>query len=438
MILNYFKLALRVMLRRKFFTFISLFGISFTLMVLMLIVSYLNSQFASTPPLTNVNELVIVPNIQLKKEYFDTIPKYDTTVVDGLTKIDTSFDVKSAGQSNSTSDLSRRVIEDYLMNLSSSKTISYASNGNNFDLYRNNQKVSISVSYIGPNYFEILDYKILEGRLLNENDNLQSKHVIVITHKLADKLFGKSQKVIGQSIEFDNKDFEIVGVVETPKPQNRLFRQNVFACESLFKEGTDNFYFGNCFYIAKGPVDLIKKDILFAATKIPFQDPEQYNELILTPMSYKELFASNFDFSEDPTKAFNILKYILMGIIGFFTLLPLLNLVNLNVSRIMDRSSEIGVRKAFGATDNHILYQYIFENVIQTLLGGVIGLVMALVAIYYINTSGLLNDMELSVSPTFFFYSLLATLFFGLLSGAMPAYIISKSHIVTSLKSKQL
>ncbi|HOY12681.1 MAG TPA: hypothetical protein PLY70_06050, partial [Saprospiraceae bacterium] len=103
MILNYFKLALRVMLRRKFFTFISLFGISFTLMVLMLIVSYLNSQFAATQPLSNVKELVIVPNIKLRKEYFDSIPKYDTTIVNGLTKIDTTYDVKSAGQSNSIS-----------------------------------------------------------------------------------------------------------------------------------------------------------------------------------------------------------------------------------------------------------------------------------------------------------------------------------------------
>lgn len=438
MILNYFKLALRVMLRRKFFTFISLFGISFTLMVLMLIVSYLNSQFASTPPLSNVKELVIVPNIKLSKQYFDSIPKYDTTMVNGLTKIDTTYEVKSAGQSNSISDLSRRVIEDYLFKLSSTKVVSYASRGNNFDLYRNNQKVSISVSYIGPHYFDILDYKILEGRLLDDNDNIQSKHNIVITSKLAIKLFGKTKNVVGQSIEFDNQDFEIVGVVETPKPKNRLFNQNVFASESLYEEGDDNFYFGNCILIAKGPVDLIKKDILFAATKIPFQDPEKYNELIVKPMTYREMFASDFEFAEEPTKAYNILKYILIGILTFFILLPLLNLVNLNVSRIMDRSSEIGVRKAFGATDNHILYQYIFENVIQTLLGGAIGLIMALMAIYYINTSGLLNEMELSVSPTFFFYSLLATLFFGLLSGVMPAYIISKSHIVTSLKSKQL
>ena len=438
MILNYFKLALRVMLRRKFFTFISLFGISFTLMVLMLIVSYLNSQFAATAPLSHVNELVIVPQIKLKKEYFDSIPKYDTTMVNSLIKIDTTYEVKSSGQSNSTSELSRKIIENYFLKLTSTNIISYATTGNNFDLYRNNQKVTISVSYIGPNYFEIFDYKILAGRLLDENDNKQSKHNIVITSKLAIKLFGKTHNVVGQSIEFDDKDFQIVGVVATPKPKNSLFGQNVFASESLYEEGADNFYFGSCILIAKGQVDLVKKDLLFAATKIPFQDPERFNELEIKPMSYKEMFADSFDFAEDPAKAFTILKYILIGIICFFTLLPLLNLVNLNVSRIMDRSSEIGVRKAFGATDNHILYQYVFENVIQTILGGLIGLILALMAIYYINTSGLLDEMELSISPTFFFYSLLTTLFFGLLSGVMPAYIISKSHIVTSLKSKQL
>ena len=96
---NYIKLAWRVLSRRKFFTFITLFGISFTLMILMLITSYMQSEFGSKAPMGNQNELVILPNITLSKEYFDTIPTVDTIMVSGAAKYDTTYDIRSQGSS---------------------------------------------------------------------------------------------------------------------------------------------------------------------------------------------------------------------------------------------------------------------------------------------------------------------------------------------------
>ena len=60
-----------------------------------------------------------------------------------------------------------------------------------------------------------------------------------------------------------------------------------------------------------------------------------------------------------------------------FMALPALNLINLNVGRIMERSSEIGVRKAFGATSRQLVAQLVLENVLLCLIGGAIGLVCA-------------------------------------------------------------
>jgi putative ABC transport system permease protein len=61
----------------------------------------------------------------------------------------------------------------------------------------------------------------------------------------------------------------------------------------------------------------------------------------------------------------------------FVMLLPTLNLVNVNITRIMERSSEIGVRKAFGASSRTLVYQFIVENLILTFLGGFIGMVLS-------------------------------------------------------------
>jgi putative ABC transport system permease protein len=107
---NYIKLAWRVLYRRKFFTFITLFGISFTLMILMLVTSYMQVEFGSRAPMGNQDELVIMPNITLSMKYFDTIPTIDTILVGGATQYDTTYQIKENGSSNSTSSFDKDLL----------------------------------------------------------------------------------------------------------------------------------------------------------------------------------------------------------------------------------------------------------------------------------------------------------------------------------------
>src|SRR6201986_3577300 len=80
----------------------------------------------------------------------------------------------------------------------------------------------------------------------------------------------------------------------------------------------------------------------------------------------------------------------IIGVFVFlFMLLPTLNLVNINITRIMERSSEIGVRKAFGASSKTLVYQFLVENVILTLLGGLIGIILSFIVIEVINSADL-------------------------------------------------
>src|SRR6185295_18659181 len=73
-----------------------------------------------------------------------------------------------------------------------------------------------------------------------------------------------------------------------------------------------------------------------------------------------------------------------------FMLLPAINLVNINLSRILERSSEIGVRKAFGATSGTLVGQFVVENVFLTLLGGLLGWILCAAALAVLNGSGLI------------------------------------------------
>jgi len=117
-------------------------------------------------------------------------------------------------------------------------------------------------------------------------------------------------------------------------------------------------------------------------------------------------------------------------------LLPTLNLININITRIMERSSEIGVRKAFGASSKTLVYQFIVENIILTLFGGLIGLVLSFIAIKVINNANLINNLELTLNFTVLFAGLLVCLIFGLVSGVYPAWRMSKLNVVTALKAQ--
>ncbi len=124
----------------------------------------------------------------------------------------------------------------------------------------------------------------------------------------------------------------------------------------------------------------------------------------------------------------------LLGIAFLFMLLPTVNLVNVSVSRILERASEIGVRKAFGASSWTLVGQFLVENVVLTLIGGLLGFVLAALVLGGINDSGLFPYARFAVNGRVFLYGLLLTLFFGVLSGVYPAWKMSRLHPVDALK----
>jgi putative ABC transport system permease protein len=108
--------------------------------------------------------------------------------------------------------------------------------------------------------------------------------------------------------------------------------------------------------------------------------------------------------------------------------------MNINVSRIMERASEIGVRKAFGASSWTLVGQFIVENVLLTMVGGVIGFIGSLFVLRAITESGLIQYAEFHINYRVFFYGLGTAVFFGLFSGVYPAWKMSRLNPVQALK----
>ena len=188
--------------------------------------------------------------------------------------------------------------------------------------------------------------------------------------------------------------------------------------------------------MARSPEELpaLRKEIMEVAKTVQYDDPNQFNLTRMWGDSKLALFARTL--LSDQTEDGGAGK-LLAGIVTLmllFMALPALNLINLNVGRIMERSSEIGVRKAFGATSRQLVGQLVMENVLLCLIGGAIGLVLATGVLWWLEGSGLIPYLQVHLNLAVFGYGLLITLVFGLLSGVVPAWKMSRLAPVHALK----
>jgi putative ABC transport system permease protein len=131
---------------------------------------------------------------------------------------------------------------------------------------------------------------------------------------------------------------------------------------------------------------------------------------------------------------------LLIGLLAagglLLALLPAVNLVNLNVSRILERSSEIGVRKAFGASSRTLVGQFIVENVLLTLVATVLAFILSIFVLNAINQSGMIAHAQLGMNGRIFLSGAMIALVFGVISGVYPAWRMSRLHPVSALKGQ--
>jgi putative ABC transport system permease protein len=169
------------------------------------------------------------------------------------------------------------------------------------------------------------------------------------------------------------------------------------------------------------------------ASKVPVTTKE-YDQLFTFADTYLESFTRSM-FGKGNESGMGMFYLIIVTFVFLFMLLPTLNLVNINISRIMERSSEIGVRKAFGASSRTLVFQFIVENIILTFLGGLIGIILSFIIISVFNNSQLIANAHLSMNITVMFYSVIACLVFGFISGVYPAWRMSRMQVVNALKA---
>jgi putative ABC transport system permease protein len=302
--------------------------------------------------------------------------------------------------------------------------------------YVNNQKLVVNIKYTNETWWEVLQYQFLEGKPYTQQQIANGEHVAVISEDLRNDYFGDMSNVVGKYIEADNVQYRVTGVVKSVAATMLVSYADLYAPYTISKtdyrkKEISGSYSAILLARSKADFSKIQQEYLDVVAKIK-PDNKDFDVVRSTADKYLLSFIS----VNSKNNAVAIIVTVIVVFVLFVMLLPTLNLVNINISRIMERSSEIGVRKAFGASSKVLVWQFIIENIILTSLGAAIAIVLSFIILQIINSSDLIPHLTVSLNFTVLLYSLIACLLFGLLSGVYPAWRMSRLEVVAALKAQ--
>ena len=409
---NYLMTAYKVYTRRKLFTAINLLCITLTLMVLLVVTALLQNTFFPS-------------GVEGKSDRFLQV----TTLV-------------SLGKGDNTryTPLGYKVIDKYLKPMQSAQLVSAVTSPRTVSVYQDDRVTELMLRRADAEYWQILDFSVLDGRVPSKDDVAQGRFVAVLNRSTAQKLF-PGLRAVGQTLNVAGQRFEIIGVVEDTMQLNSF--ADIWAPISTDPSSEyRNQMWGDftALLLAKSAADLprMQAEVAQIATRVQFDDPNEWNvwnQAFMWADSKLDFFARGLMGNEQvPESGAGVLLIIIAVLMLLFMLLPALNLVNLNTGRIMERSAEIGVRKAFGASSGQLVLQFVIENVLLCLVGGLLGLAFAKGALLWLEGSGLIPYLKVELNFPVFFCGLVIASVFGLLSGLIPAWKMSRLHPVLALK----
>ncbi len=285
------------------------------------------------------------------------------------------------------------------------------------------EKTAPQVTGTAPGFLQIQGLKLESGRFITEADLSTARRVVVLDWRVREKLFGRMDPV-GKMVTLYGEKYQVIGVIEKKI--------------SSISFGTDTS--GMNLYL---PVTTLQRVMKFNdyyglyITASSLAETEKISKMIkgLLARRYGPKHGFQVFNTEELLRTLQIVTgviTVLLGMIGGIALLVGgIGIMNIMLVTVMERINEIGIRKAIGAKNTNILWQFITEAVALCLLGGALGTGFGFTVGFFIKKY---TPLRLVITPGLVGMAFLFALGVGLFFGAFPAWKAAKMDPIEALR----
>lgn len=303
---------------------------------------------------------------------------------------------------------------------------------------------------VTPAYFEVLDFQLREGKMFTEANLLKGDPVCIIGRSVQTKFFSKENPV-GKMIKSGNQWLEVIGVME-----ERLVSE-----QSISKLGIRDFNMDVYVPIQTMLIRFKNRDLVTRAAvmgeesleanpdpnyhqidKIVVQVAESKSlnptaEVISKLLERRHLMVVDFEITipelllKQQQRTQNIFNIVLGAIAGISLLVGGIGIMNIMLASVMERIKEIGLRLSLGAKKSDIVNQFLFEAVMISISGGIIGVILGILLAHLVSTFGDFPTI-ITLPSIMLSFGVAATV--GLVFGIAPARKAAMQDPITSLR----
>jgi len=410
MIKNYLKTAWRNLMKNKMFSFINILGLTIGITVCMMIFLFIMNEFS-------------VDRFHKKgKNIYRVMRGYDASKQ--------AAPWLSGPYATALLNDFRGEIKRAVRVMPSNDLISFGNTS------FNEKKVYLTDS----DFFSLFSFPLMRG---NASAVLRDPNSIVLTETTAKKYFGTIDNAMGKVVEMDkDKQLKVTGIAKDIPSNSHLYFDLVVPLSNWYKEPWFNVWINNnnfTYVLLDEHANLAQVEKRFPQFMDKYMGDDMKRlgarfSLSLVPLK-DVYFSAGGDF--DPVKhGDKTVVFIFLSIAILILLIACINFMNLSTIRAVERSKEVGLRKVLGALRNNLVWQFIGESILLTLIACILSTgLLELLLPYYNSLLGYTLTVSWSALPVYLFL-VAVIIIVGFLAGSYPAFFLSAFKPIESLRGK--
>jgi len=306
---------------------------------------------------------------------------------------------------------------------------SYSSN---LQLVVGGENTNSSVTGTAPEYMEVNNLEIASGAFFTEYDYQRGAKVTVLGSNVKETLFGDTDP-IGQQMRMGGNIVRVVGVLESKEammggPDDAIFipltAMQQMVAQTRTAQGERVVSSISLTVSDETQADYVVEEItslLRSRHRLGVMDEDDFNI-----MSMQEI-------SEMISEATGTMTLLLGAIAAISLLVGGIGVMNIMLVSVLERTREIGIRKALGAREHDIWIQFLIEAAFLTLVGGIIGVIIGWLVAYFVNYMGFMTTL---VTADIVIMAVSVSVGIGLFFGFYPAWNASRLNPIEALRSE--